>query len=188
MELEAAGLLQVREHREQRHALDRGRLRLDLLESARRLGLQPVSASSSRSGWADVDRERKLIAVRWRASGAGAGVSRGGPSGDQPLAARLDPAAPLGHLSAGVLARRMRRLSAARIGPAARPRLDGGARAAAQDEPAAALAAPASWWVQAGVPIAKVAKWLGNSPEVIQRHYGGLVAGWDPDAERGAAG
>lgn len=42
----------------------------------------------------------------------------------------------------------------------------------------------ASWWVQAGVPMAKVAKWLGNSLEVCERYYAGLRDGYDPDCER----
>lgn len=42
----------------------------------------------------------------------------------------------------------------------------------------------ASWWVQAGVPIAKVAHWLGHSLEVCERHYAGLREGYDPDCER----
>lgn len=46
----------------------------------------------------------------------------------------------------------------------------------------------ASWWVQGGVPIAKVAKWLGHSVEVCARHYAGLVDAYDPAAELGAAG
>ncbi len=46
----------------------------------------------------------------------------------------------------------------------------------------------ASWWVQAGVPIAKVAKWLGHSVEVCARHYAGLADAYDPEAELGAAG
>lgn len=46
----------------------------------------------------------------------------------------------------------------------------------------------ASWWVQAGVPIAKVAKWLGHSVEVCARHYAGLADAYDPAAELGAAG
>lgn len=46
----------------------------------------------------------------------------------------------------------------------------------------------ASWWVQAGVPLAKVAKWLGHSVEVCARHYAGLADAYDPEAELGAAG
>jgi integrase len=46
----------------------------------------------------------------------------------------------------------------------------------------------ASWWVAAGVPIAKVAKWLGHSVEVCARHYAGLADAYDPAAELGAAG
>lgn len=42
----------------------------------------------------------------------------------------------------------------------------------------------ASWWVQAGVPLAKVSKWLGNSIEVCERYYAGLRDGYDPDCER----
>jgi integrase len=41
----------------------------------------------------------------------------------------------------------------------------------------------ASWWVQAGVPIAKVAQWLGHSPDVCQKSYAGLIRGFDPDAD-----
>lgn len=44
----------------------------------------------------------------------------------------------------------------------------------------------ASWWLQAGAPLVKVAAWLGHSPEVCARHYAGLVQGWDPDADRAA--
>jgi integrase len=46
----------------------------------------------------------------------------------------------------------------------------------------------ASWWVQAGVPLAKVAKWLGHSVAVCARHYAGLEDAYDPAVERGAAG
>lgn len=46
----------------------------------------------------------------------------------------------------------------------------------------------ASWWVQAGVPLAKVAKWLGHSVAVCARHYAGLADAYDPAAELGAAG
>lgn len=46
----------------------------------------------------------------------------------------------------------------------------------------------ASWWVQAGVPLALVAKWLGHSVEVCARHYAGLADAYDPRAELGAAG
>lgn len=42
----------------------------------------------------------------------------------------------------------------------------------------------ASWWVQAGVPIVKVAKWLGHSIDVCARFYAGLRADFDPDADR----
>lgn len=42
----------------------------------------------------------------------------------------------------------------------------------------------ASWWVQAGVSIAKVAKWLGHSVKICEMHYAGLRDGWDPDADR----
>jgi integrase len=44
----------------------------------------------------------------------------------------------------------------------------------------------ASWWVQAGVPIAKVSFWLGHSPEICSRFYAGLLQGYDPDCERAA--
>ena len=46
----------------------------------------------------------------------------------------------------------------------------------------------ASWWVQSGVPLAKVAKWLGHSIEVCARFYAGLADAYDPAAELGAAG
>lgn len=42
----------------------------------------------------------------------------------------------------------------------------------------------ASWWVQAGVPMAKVAKWLGHTVRVCERYYIGLQEGYDPDCER----
>lgn len=45
----------------------------------------------------------------------------------------------------------------------------------------------ASWWVQAGVPMAKVAFWLGNSLGVCERYYAGLRDGYDPDCERAPA-
>lgn len=45
----------------------------------------------------------------------------------------------------------------------------------------------ASWWVQAGVPIAKVALWLGHTVEICERYYAGLVEGYDPDCERVSA-
>jgi len=44
----------------------------------------------------------------------------------------------------------------------------------------------ASTWLQAGVSLAKVAKWLGDDPETIARFYGGLVEGYDADCEIGA--
>lgn len=46
----------------------------------------------------------------------------------------------------------------------------------------------ASWWVAAGVPIAKVAKWLGHSISVCATHYAGIADAYDPAAEQGAAG
>lgn len=46
----------------------------------------------------------------------------------------------------------------------------------------------ASWWIQAGVPVALVAKQLGHSVAVCLRHYGGLSDGYDATLERGAAG
>lgn len=46
----------------------------------------------------------------------------------------------------------------------------------------------ASWWVQAGVPLAKVAKWLGHSVAVCALHYAGLADTYDADVEHGAAG
>jgi integrase len=42
----------------------------------------------------------------------------------------------------------------------------------------------ASWWVQGGVPIAKVAAWLGHAPNTCTRHYAGLQRGFDPDVDR----
>ena len=42
----------------------------------------------------------------------------------------------------------------------------------------------ASWHVQAGVSIAKVARWLGNTVAVCERHYAALSPGGDPDASR----
>ena len=42
----------------------------------------------------------------------------------------------------------------------------------------------ASWWVQAGVSLAKCAYFLGNSLEVCERYYAGLREGYDPDCER----
>lgn len=42
----------------------------------------------------------------------------------------------------------------------------------------------ASWWVQAGVPMAKVAKWLGHSVAVCEKFYAGLRDTFDPDADR----
>lgn len=44
----------------------------------------------------------------------------------------------------------------------------------------------ASWWVAAGVPLAKVAKWLGHSTFVCARYYAGLGDEYDADVERGA--
>lgn len=46
----------------------------------------------------------------------------------------------------------------------------------------------ASWWVQAGVPLAVVAKQLGHSVAVCVTYYAGLVDAYDPVVERGAAG
>lgn len=42
----------------------------------------------------------------------------------------------------------------------------------------------ASWWVQAGVPIAKVAAWLGHSVETCVKFYAGIRAEYDADVER----
>lgn len=42
----------------------------------------------------------------------------------------------------------------------------------------------ASWWAQAGVPMPKIARWLGHSVEVCVRYYSGLQQGYDPDCER----
>lgn len=45
----------------------------------------------------------------------------------------------------------------------------------------------ASWHVQQGTSIAKVAGWLGNSVAVCWRHYAALCPGGDPEIERGYA-
>lgn len=43
----------------------------------------------------------------------------------------------------------------------------------------------ASWWVQAGAPLAKVSHWLGHAnQEVTERFYAALRDGYDPDCER----
>lgn len=42
----------------------------------------------------------------------------------------------------------------------------------------------ASWWVQAGVPIAKVAHWLGHTVQVCIKHYAGLADVYDVECER----
>jgi len=42
----------------------------------------------------------------------------------------------------------------------------------------------ASWWVQAGVSMAKIAYWLGNTLEVCERYYAALREGYDPECER----
>jgi integrase len=42
----------------------------------------------------------------------------------------------------------------------------------------------ASWWLQANVPLVKVARWLGSGPDVIAAHYTGLLVGFDEDADR----
>lgn len=44
----------------------------------------------------------------------------------------------------------------------------------------------ASWHVQSGRSIAKVAKWLGNSVRVCERHYATLAHGGDVDVEASA--
>ncbi|MCW8138132.1 MAG: site-specific integrase [Planctomycetota bacterium] len=46
----------------------------------------------------------------------------------------------------------------------------------------------ASWWIQAGVPVAIVARQLGHSVAVCLAYYGGLSDDYDPILERGAAG
>lgn len=46
----------------------------------------------------------------------------------------------------------------------------------------------ASWWIQAGVPVAKAAKWLGHSVAVCLEYYAGLLDVYDPVVELGAAG
>jgi integrase len=45
----------------------------------------------------------------------------------------------------------------------------------------------ASWHVQAGVSIAKVARWLGNCVAICERHYAALAPGGDLDCERAGA-
>lgn len=42
----------------------------------------------------------------------------------------------------------------------------------------------ASWWIQAGVALVKVAKWLGHSVEVCSTFYAGIRAEYDADVER----
>ena len=42
----------------------------------------------------------------------------------------------------------------------------------------------ASWWAQAGVPRMKIAEWLGNSEDVCEEFYVGLVTDYDPDVEK----
>lgn len=46
----------------------------------------------------------------------------------------------------------------------------------------------ASWHVQAGVSLAKIAGWMGNTPAICWRHYASLAPGGDPDVERGGLG
>lgn len=139
----------------------------------------------ARLRWADVDLSARTVAVRWPSTGR----IKTGRERLVPLVSDLLPVLDstaarwcrergrglvLGcgsSLSAGVLARRMRRL-------AARSGLRGTLLLLRHSR--------ASWWVQAGVPIAKVAKWLGNSPEIVARAYAGLSAGWDPSADLGA--
>lgn len=45
----------------------------------------------------------------------------------------------------------------------------------------------ASWHVQGGVSIAKVARWLGNCVAICERHYAALAPGGDLDCERAPA-
>lgn len=45
----------------------------------------------------------------------------------------------------------------------------------------------ASWHIQAGVSVAKVAAWLGNSVEICMRHYASVLPGGDEECERAFA-
>ena len=45
----------------------------------------------------------------------------------------------------------------------------------------------ASWLIQGGVSIAKVAGWCGHNVSVCWKHYAGLVPGGDKDVEKGFA-
>jgi integrase len=42
----------------------------------------------------------------------------------------------------------------------------------------------ASWWIQRGVAVARVALWMGHSVQVCLDHYAGLLHGYDPEADR----
>jgi integrase len=44
----------------------------------------------------------------------------------------------------------------------------------------------ASWWLQDGRSIYKVADWLGHSVQTCETYYGSLLDGYDPDCERAA--
>jgi integrase len=43
----------------------------------------------------------------------------------------------------------------------------------------------ASWLIQGGVSIAKVARWMGHSVTICWKHYAGLIPGGDRDVEKG---
>ncbi len=42
----------------------------------------------------------------------------------------------------------------------------------------------ASWWAAAGLPRVKIAEWLGDTQETVEKYYIGLDEGYDPDCER----
>lgn len=42
----------------------------------------------------------------------------------------------------------------------------------------------ASWWAQAGVPLVKIADWLGHDQKTCSDFYVSLTDGYDPDCER----
>lgn len=44
----------------------------------------------------------------------------------------------------------------------------------------------ASWWAQAGVPLAKIAFWLGHSTAQCERRYAALQEGYDVECEKTA--